>query len=482
MISSKNIVKYSKWVGYSLLGIYSAVAVVFTTFLVLMNMLPFIHLAIIVVFLAIVGILLSIFHGDKVPSSVISSIITIGFTVILVIGIRFINRTTEVIDEVTTIEVQTDVVSVFVLIDDPAECLEDARDYLFGIVRNIDRENTDKTIIELNELLDSDINTYELDGFVETADALRRGEVGAIIVNDALIRIVGDMEGYEWVRTDLRVLKMVEHEIIITEPLLEPPEELPDSFIMLITGIDTYGSVSARARSDANILMVVNTVDKEILLLSTPRDSFVTFDLSGYMGDKLAHAGIYGVDQSVSAIERLYDINIDYFFRLNFTGFMNIIDALGGVNVYSHYEFTVHPIRTYHVGWNHLSGIEALAFTRERAGFAAGDHQRAVHQMEVIRAVMGQATSPALLLNYNAVMTAVGDSFESNMPRRQIADLVRMQLSDMAGWSITTFTTSGFSSMGQTFSMPGHMLYIINLHEESIEEAQRLINETMRIQ
>ena len=479
MIDSNEIAKYSKWAGYGLLGIYGAVAVIFITSLVILNMLPFIHLAIIVVSLAIIGVILSLFHGEKILSSVISSIVTIGFIVLLIIGIRFVNRTTEVIEEVTTIEVQTDVVSVFVLVDDPAESLEDARDYLFGIVRDIDRENTDKTIVELNELLETFINTREIDGLAEIADALRRGEVGAIIVNDALIRIVADIEGYEWVRTELRVLKMVEHEIIIEEPLLEPPEELPDSFIMLITGIDTYGSVSARARSDANILMVVNTVDREILLLSTPRDSFVTFDLSGYMGDKLAHAGIYGVDQSVSAIERLYDINIDYFFRLNFTGFKNIIDALGGVNVYSHYEFTVYPIRTYHVGWNHLSGIEALAFTRERAGFAAGDHQRAIHQMEVIRAVMGQATSPALLLNYNSVMTAVGESFESNMPRSQVADLVRMQLSDMAGWSIKTFTTSGHSGMGQTFSMPGHMLYIIHLHEESIHEAQRLINETM---
>ena len=468
-----------KKIGYGLLAVYSVIAVIYVIFLARLNILPVIHMAIIVVLLAIIGVVLSLFHGESRLRSIISSVVTIIIAGLLVIGTTFAQTTHVTIEEITTIEVQTDVISVFVLDEDEAETIYDARNYLFGILRHVDRENTNEAISEINQLIDSDISTTEFEGMVDLAYALRDNEVGAIIVNDALLRIVGDMEGYEWVRTDFRLLKMVEVETPVEEPLLEPPEELPDSFVMLITGIDTYGSVSARARSDTNILAVVNTVDREILLLSTPRDAFVTFDMSGDMGDKLTHAGIYGVEQSISAIERLYDVNVDYFFRLNFTGFKEIISALGGIDVYSHYEFTVYPIRTYNVGWNRLNGIEALAFVRERASFAAGDHQRAIHQMEVIRAVVAEAASPSLLMNYNSVMTAVGDSFETNMPSDQLADLVRMQLSDMSGWSITTFTTSGHSSRGQTFSMPGHNLYIIHLHDESIEEAKRLINETM---
>ena len=475
-------VKTMMWIGYGLLALYAIASVVFIVFLIGLNMLPMVYLATIVILQAIAGVILSLFHGRKMSHSIISSKITILLIILLVIGSSFVHLTSETIEEITAIEVETDIVSVFVLNEDPAETLEDARDYLFGIAREVDRENTDRAILEINEYIESSISTRELDDLVELADALKANEVGAIIINDALIRIVADMEGYDWIRTGLRVLKMVENVVLVEEPPLEPPAVLPAVFIMLMTGIDTYGDVSARARSDVNILAVVNTDDKEILLLSTPRDAFVTFDLSGDVGDKLAHAGIYGVDQTVSALERLYDINIDYFFRLNFTGFMDIIDALGGIDVYSEYHFTVYPVRTYTVGWNHLSGIEALAFTRERYGFAAGDHQRAIHQMEVIRALVARATSPALLMNYNSVMTAVGGSFQSNMPRSQVADIVRMQLSDMAGWNIITFSTTGVSDRGQTFSMPGHNLYIIHLHEQSIEEAQRLINETMRIE
>ena len=486
LLKSKEIFK---WIGYVLLAGYGVASIVFLIALTGLNMLPGIHLAIIGIVLAIMGVVFSFFHGKKVTPSVTGSALTVLLTIFLVIGIIYIERADETLDEVTTIIVHTDVVSVIVLYDDVAESLEDARYYEFGIVQEIDRENTNRTIQELNYLLGANLRTAEFEHFVELADALLEGDVGAVIVNDAMFRIVADIEGYEWMHGGIRVLEMVEHEVEVeviegaegemeVVPPIEPPDELPNSFAMLITGIDTYGSVAARARSDVNIIMVVNTDSKEILLLSTPRDAFVTFDKSGDVGDKLAHAGIYGVEQSVSALERVYGIQIDYFFRLNFTGFMEIIDALGGVEVYSHYHFTVYPVRTYYVGWNHLSGIEALAFARERVSFAAGDHQRAAHQMEVIRALIAQAASPALLLNFNSVMSAVSGSFETNMPRSQMNDIVRMQLGDMSGWTITTFTTGGTSSMGSTFSMPGHMLYIIHLHEESILEARRLIHGT----
>ena len=126
------------------------------------------------------------------------------------------------------------------------------------------------------------------------------------------------------------------------------------------------------------------------------------------------------VEASMDALERLYGIQIDYYLRINFSGFVDIIDALGGIDVNSEYEFTVEPIKTYHVGINHLTGLEALAFARERYSFADGDYQRAKNQMEVIRAVVAQCASSSLLKNYASVMNAVSGSFETNMPDDQI--------------------------------------------------------------
>jgi LCP family protein required for cell wall assembly len=462
-----------------LLGVYGVVAIVFMVSLARLNMLPIIYLVIIGVLLVIIGVIVSFNHGRRVSTFLLASSITMMLILLLVIGATYAQRTGQVIDDITTIEYQKDVISVFVLYDDPAQTIEDARDYQFGKAQDSDRDNVRRTIDNIGALLGQRISFTEFVDLVRVADALLDGEIEGIIANDAMMRIVGNIEGYEWVQTGLRVLKIDEHQIMVEAPFLETAQELPESFIVFLSGIDTYGSVSARSRSDTNILLVVNTVDREMLLLYTPRDASVTFDMSGDNQDKLTHAGIYGVEQSISALERLYDITIDYFLKLNFTGFMELIDALGGIEVYSEYNFTVYPIRTYNVGPNHLSGIEALAFLRERDAFATGDYQRAIHQMEVIRALVAGATSPTVLSNYHQLMTAVSDSFQSNMPRDHIAHLVRMQLADLRGWNISSFSASGSRSMGQTFSMPGHMLSLINIYDQSIEEANRLISETM---
>ena len=174
----------------------------------------------------------------------------------------------------------------------------------------------------------------------------------------------------------------------------------------------------------------------------------------------------------MDALEQLYGIDIDYYLRLNFTGFMDIIDALGGIDVYSEYKFTVKPIKTYEVGMNHLSGIEALAFARERYSFEDGDFQRAKNQMEVIRALVQKAASSSLLTNYSSVMKAVSGSFETSMPQDQIAALVKMQLSDMSQWNIKSYTTGGAGRNAETFSMPGQQLYVIDLDAAAVEEAK----------
>ncbi|MBC5690390.1 LCP family protein, partial [Mediterraneibacter sp. NSJ-55] len=122
---------------------------------------------------------------------------------------------------------------------------------------------------------------------------------------------------------------------------------------------------------------------------------------------------------------------------------------------------------------------EALAFARERYSFEDGDYQRAKNQMEVIRAVIQKCASSSLPANYSSVMDAVAGSFETNMPQDQIAALVRMQLSDMAQWNITSYTVSGKSMYAQTYSMPGQDLYVIEPDQATIEEAKRLVSETM---
>ena len=271
-----------------------------------------------------------------------------------------------------------------------------------------------------------------------------------------------------------KMLSMMD-EVTVEDTPTTVPKNIPDSFVMYLSGIDTYGNVGKRSRSDVNILAIVNTETKKVLLLSTPRDAYVEYLATQGAKDKLTHAGIYGVEASMDALERLYDVGIDYYVKINFTGFIEVVDALGGIEVHSDYDFSVVTLKDYKKGYNKLNGIEALAFARERYSFPEGDYQRAKNQMEVIKAVVKKCASSSMLANYGSVMDALAGSFETNMPNAQIAALVRMQLSDHAQWEIISYTTEGTNMQAQTYSMPGQELDVIQLSEESIAMAQQLI-------
>lgn len=466
-----------KLFGYSLIILYIISFTILLFAVANTNMIPLKFVALIGIVLVIFAVLFVLMYEKKFLS-IIASLLIIAMVAGCGFGTYFIHKTNSTISKVATVSDQKDVISLYVMNEDPAQSLEDVLDYSIGIVETQDRENTDKAISYFEEQLEDSLSTVTCDTMFTMLHDLKEGTVQAVVFNSAYLGIVSEVEGFEWVETDIRIISSAE--IVIeeeTEIADEVPRDVPETFTMYLSGIDTYGGVGARSRSDVNILAVVNTKKKEVLLLSTPRDAYLAYSKTGGAKDKLTHAGIYGVNASIDALEQLYDIKVDYYLRLNFTGFMDIIDALGGITVYSEYDFTVEPIKTYHKGYNDLTGIEALAFARERYSFENGDYQRAKNQMEVIRALIQKCASSSMLKNYTSVMDAVSGSFETSMPDEQIAALVRMQLSDMAQWEVLSYTTAGTSTMAETFSMPGRKLYVINLNHEAIDEAKRMIQD-----
>lgn len=472
MAKSKKIQMF-KVIGYVLVFIYIFAFFILLLSMANLDMIPIKYIAIIGIVFSIFASLFAWMHERKFLS-VIASLLSIVMIVTCGFGTYFIHKTNKTITKVATVSDQKDVISLYVMNEDPAQSLSDIADYQIGIVTSQDRDNTDKAVNYFEEQLGSKLHTVECDTMFMMMNDLKEGNVQAVVLNGAYASIISDVEGFEWVATDIRIIASAEIEIE-EEIIEEVPEKESDTFVMYLSGIDTYGGVSARSRSDVNILAVVNTKTKEVLLLSTPRDAYLSFSKTGGAKDKLTHAGIYGVNASIDALEQLYDVEVDYYLRLNFTGFIDIIDALGGITVYSEHDFTVEPVKTYHKGYNDLTGIEALAFARERYSFQDGDYQRAKNQMEVIRALIQKCASSSMLANYVSVMDAVSGSFETSMPDEQIAALVRMQLSDMAQWNISSYTTSGTSTHAETFSMPGRDLYVINLSPEAVNKAKQLI-------
>ena len=157
-----------------------------------------------------------------------------------------------------------------------------------------------------------------------------------------------------------------------------------------ISGIDVAGNIAVVSRSDVNIIMTVNTKTKKILLTTTPRDTYLKIPGKGQnQYDKLTHAGMYGVQTSIATLQNLYDMDIDYYVRLNFTSFINIINLVGNIEVYNDQAF-----KAFHGGYYMpkgkitLDAKKALSFVRERHHLENGDYDRGKNQEKVIEAVI----------------------------------------------------------------------------------------------
>ena len=254
-------------------------------------------------------------------------------------------------------------------------------------------------------------------------------------------------------------------------------------FNVYISGIDTSGSISNVSRSDANILATVNTDTHEVLLTSIPRDYYVTLHSYGAK-DKLTHSGIYGVNETVKTVEDLLDTEIDYYVRVNFTTVIKLVDKLGGIAVYSDYDFTTtsgYTHYTFKKGYNYnVKGEAALAFSRERYAFEAGDNQRVKNQQHVIEAVMKKVlNSTTLLTKYTSILDSLKGSFQTNIEQEDISKLVKDQINNMSSWTINSNSLTGTGASSSTYSMGSTKLYVMVPNAKSVTSAKEKIDEVL---
>lgn len=379
----------------------------------------------------------------------------------------------------------TDVVSAYVLKENPAETLQDAKDYTFAITRKYDYKHTEKAIAEINNTIGADIRTQTYDNFFEMAHALYSGDVDAMILNVAYIDLIEMQKEYKTFSTKTRTLFDHEEETVVGNNNNSEEEEhniTTDPFVVYISGSDTRQLNLASSRSDVNILVVVNPKTRQVLLINTPRDYYVvTTASSSGARDKLTHCGVYGIDCSMDTLGLLYDEPVGYYVQINFSGFKTLVDAIGGITIESEKSFRTSEGGYYiSQGTNQLNGDVALSYVRERKSFADGDNARGRHQMMAIEAIISKLSSGTTILsNYSGIMESMSGMFATNMQTEDISALVKMQLSDMASWNIKSFAVSGTGGKTTTYSMPTKRSYVMYPDEQQVEYAKQLVNKVV---
>lgn len=251
-----------------------------------------------------------------------------------------------------------------------------------------------------------------------------------------------------------------------------------EPFSVLVTGIDTWGDIDDVGRSDVDMVITVNPTTGRLLMTSIPRDYWIRVEEADFMGDKITHTGIYGVDCTISAVEDLLNTKINYYVKVNFSTVCDFVDAIGGVDVYSSqaFESTIANY-SYDKGKNHLSGTSALYFARERHSFENGDNQRAANQQKVVKAIINKATnSKTVLLSYNKVLNAMKDSMIMNMSSREVRSLIRMQLTKNIKWEMESNVLEGYGmTTAGTYSLGNHECYVTAQSTNSVALAQAKI-------
>lgn len=455
------------------------IAFVFSFFALLfillkINVLPLKYLIIFIVislFILTFDIIIDIFLENKlfkIISIILSSLMIICYLLIF----NYLNKTNDFIKRLFS-HTQMETYYIAVLNTSNYNTIEDLNNLKIGTFYN-NEDSYSEIMKNIDNLIDyTEINYSSL---LEMRNELIYGNIDAILISEHNKELLEENE-------DLNVSLRYIYNVTTTTKIDINPKQLnvtKDPFIIYITGIDTYGDISTVARSDVNIVVTVNPKTKKILLVTIPRDYYVQLHGTTGRKDILTHAGFYGTDMSVSTIEDLLNIDIDYYVRLNFSTLIKVIDVIGGIDVYSNFTFNTYGYQFYE-GYNHLNGEYALAFSRARKNFDGGDKQRGKNQLQVIEALIKKITTSSVLLNnYLSILESLDGTFQTNIESKSIYALVKMQLSDMPELNIEKYSLDGFNGQDYTYSLGDILAFVMEPDYETVNEAKIKIQEMMK--
>lgn len=417
--------------------------------------------------------------GRKVSATVI----TLLCSVVFCFGIYYLANTYGFLNHITHEEVPTEDFYVLVRADQMPEIDEKATDEERAEIAKAYLDDTvvgaystkDQTYAEARVLLKEVANVeFQFDETVQdTVNGLYDWTHDAILIPVVSYEAMkGD--GGVGIQYDTGILYTVKVPVPENEGETSSVDVTKTTYNVFISGVDADGF-----RSDVNILATVNPTTHEVLLTSIPRDSYVIlpdkyYDSGNPGYDKLTHAGVYGIDELTATIEETFGIDVDYSMTVNYNVVQHLVDAIGGIDVESEFEFTFGepPYCHFVKGWNHMDGVAALQFARERNAFVDGDMQRNKDQQLVMEAIIKKLTTEkAILSNYKAILDAVGEDLKTDMPAEAITEIIKAQLATMPHWTINKYSVEGDVGYDRCFALGGGYASVVYLNDDDINAA-----------
>lgn len=457
--------------------------IVFFVYLINLNMIPnkyLIMLGGIIGVVYILMLLLIVPKKIKTPIKITSTLIMLIVSGILFYsGVVYVDKLINFLDKIDNSIVQKETYYVVVLESSRVGKIDELKDKKIGYLESdASKKNTDKAFNLLSTKITYGKVVYK--DIEEMLDNLNDGIVDALLLNESAYNLINSDLAYLGIK--VKKIDML-HVLVETSDIVKYVDVTNTPFNLYIAGGDAYGSIGYATNTDVNMVATIDPINNRILLTSVPRDYYVELPGKGAK-DKLTHAGYYGIETSVKAMEELLDIEVNYYAKVNFSTVEKVVDAIGGVDVYNETYFCAYGCDDicYNQGNIHLEGHRALMYARERHAFINGDVQRVKNQQKVLTAIIKKMTSSTTLItNYSKILDSVSDNFNTNLDNKSMSKLVKKQLNDMKGWTIETQNLVGSDFYTyDTYTYPNLELYVMKPNDESISNAKNKIKEFLK--
>lgn len=287
-------------------------------------------------------------------------------------------------------------------------------------------------IIKKNKLND-DNEIKDYDDYTSMLVDLYSGDLDAMFVTNHYVSMFSGISGYENVGTETKIITSKSKKMLkANNSAIETAssgKSITEPFTILLMGIDSTDEVlseNAIANGDTLILITFNPKTLNATMFSIPRDSYVPISCwSGKPENKITHAAAYGDDCMINTIKDYFDIDIDYYAKINFKGLVKLVDAVGGVDVNVGQRLcTDDSSRGGQVcinpGEQTLNGEQALVYARNRKQLANGDFGRAEHQQEIIMALVNKIKTIKDVSTFMDILNTVSNSMDTNLTTKQI--------------------------------------------------------------
>lgn len=402
-----------------------------------------------VVVLDAIFILLLIYFSKNVVSKIICIVLTLFICVASCMGGYYISKTQNVLSNITNVAKHAkNTVSVVVKESSSIKNKSQLNGVSVGSLR-LNEQGSKKALKELSSE-GIVLSQTEYDSMTALLEAFYNGEVDSIIINESSRSQILDMEAYSNFDSNTRVVYQTSYKVKNNDSATSVSDITSKPFNVLISGSDTRGGFDENGRSDVIMIATVNPKTHTILLTSVPRDFYVTTACDAGDGcmqgalDKITHTGIHGTNTTKRTVEQLLGIEINYTFKVGFDTVTELVDVLGGVDVYVEPGYAVHTsYLNVNEGINHLNGEQALTFARERYSYTEGDRQRTKNQQQVLMGIVKEATKPSVITNYAAIMDTMANTFSTTMSNEEITDLIKYQLNNNPTWKMEQYMVDG---------------------------------------